>query len=128
MKLPPEWRELLSLISFDSEATAEPTDYFDVEAAQLALDFFPTCLTLIEGERAGTPFELELWQQAIVGCLFGWKRKDGSRRFRESLIYVPRKNGKTPFCAGLVLLVMFTDHEPGAQLYSAAADRDQAAI
>ena len=124
-----EWRDLLSLLpGYDSEATADPSDYFDAEAAQLALDFFRECLTFIEGERAGEPFELEPWQQAIVAALFGWKRADGTRRYRESLIYVPRKNGKSPFCAGITLLVAYADGEPGAQLYSAAADRDQAAL
>jgi phage terminase large subunit-like protein len=128
-KLAPEWRDLLALLpAYDSEATAAPADYFDAEAAQLALDFFPECLQFIEGERAGEPFQIEPWQQAIVAALWGWRREDGTRRYREALIYVPRKNGKTPFCAGLVLLSMFTDGEPGAQLYSAAADRDQAAI
>lgn len=129
MKLPAEWRELLSLIpGYDSEATADPTDYFDPEAASLAISFFPEVLQFIEGERAGEPFELESWQQAIVAALFGWKRADGTRRYRETLIYVPRKNGKSPFCAGLTLLVAFTDGEPGGQLYSAAADREQSAL
>lgn len=96
--------------------------------ADFAVGFFPAHLQLIEGEKAEQPFELEPWQKAIVGCLFGWYRADLTRRYRESLIYVPRKNGKSPFCAGIVDLVMFTDDEPGAQLYSAAADREQAAL
>lgn len=125
----PEWRDLLSLIpGYDSVATALPGHWFDEEAARTAIDFFPECLQLIEGEKADQPFELELWQQAPVAALFGWKREDGSRRYREAMIYVPRKNGKTPWMAGVVNLVLFTDHEPGAQLYSAAADRDQAAL
>lgn len=67
---------------------------FDEAAAQHALDFFTTCLTHIEGAKAGEPFLLEPWQQAIIGNLFGWKRPDGTRRYRTAFIYVPRKSGK----------------------------------
>ncbi len=104
--------------------------WFDGEAAQLAVDFFPECLRHVEGGVAGKPFVLERWQQAIVGNLFGWKRKDGKgrvvRRYREAFIYVPRKNGKTPLVAGIGLYVFFCDEEKGQQGYIAAADREQA--
>jgi phage terminase large subunit-like protein len=124
-----EWRALLAhLPGYDSIASADPGDWFDGDAAQTAVDFFHECLVYIEGEKAGEPFILELWQQAIIVAIFGWKREDGTRRYREAFVYVPRKNGKTPLAAGMVLLMMFTDHEPGAQIYSAAAEREQAAL
>lgn len=122
------WRDRLRAIpGFDAIATAGDC-HFDESAAETALAFFPECLQFIEGERAGTPFALEPWQQAIVANLFGWKRPDGTRRFREAFIEVARKNGKTPFLAGLVIYTALCDGEPGAQLYSAAAERDQAAL
>lgn len=99
---------------------------FDEDAAQEAVDFFSECLTHIEGTIAGSPFNLERWQVAVVGNLFGWKNSDGSRRYREMLLYVPRKNGKTPLAAGIANYVLFCDGEPGAQCYCAAADREQA--
>lgn len=124
-----EWADLLALIpGYDSLSTAAPGDYFDEASADLAISFFPEVLTFIEGERAGEPFELENWQAAIVATLFGWKREDGTRRYRECLIYVPRKNGKTSLIAGLTLLMAIIDREPGGQLYSAAADREQASL
>lgn len=101
---------------------------FDEEAAKLPLDFFAECLQFIEGEQAGKPFRLEKWQQAIIANIFGWKRPDGTRRYREVFIYVPRKNGKTPLIAGIVLFAGFCGKEPGAQIYSAAADQAQAAL
>ncbi len=126
---PRKWLDLFALIpGYDPAATAALGEWFDVDAAEMAVAFFHECLVLVEGHKGGEPFILEGWQRAIVGCLFGWKREDGTRRYREAFIYVPRKNGKTPFCAGIVNLVMFTDDEPGAQLYSAAAEREQAAI
>lgn len=127
--IPARWRDLFALIpGYDPVATAAPGEFFSAEMADYHVEFFPRHLQLIEGEHANKPFNLEPWQQAIIGCLFGWYRADGTRRYRESLIYVPRKCGKTPLAAGVVNLVMFTDDEPGAQIYSAAAEREQAAL
>lgn len=128
-RVPKEWRSLLKRIpGYCPFSTAEIGQWFDVDEAAHALDFFAECLTLIEGEHAGKPFVLQEWQASIVANLFGWKKKDGTRRYREVFLYVPRKNGKTPFAAGLMLYVGHCDGEPGAQLYSAASERDQAAL
>ncbi len=112
---------------YDPVATAGDCR-FDVDAARKALDFFLECLVHVKGELAGQPLKLAPWQKAVVANLFGWKRPDGTRRYREALIFVARKNGKTTLAAGLVLLVLFTDGEPGAEVYSSAGDKDQAAI
>lgn len=96
--------------------------------AEMACEFFPRFLSHHKGEWGGRPLELEPWQMAIIGNLFGWYRADGTRRYRQTFIYVPRKNGKTTLAAGIPLLVLFTDNEPGAEAYTAAADRDQAAL
>lgn len=128
-KVPSEWRDLFALIpGYDPVATAAPGEWFHPGLAEYHADWFSANLQLIEGEHANRPFGLEDWQRAIVGCLFGWYRADDTRRYRESMIYVPRKNGKTPFMAGVVNMVMFEDDEPGAQIYSAAAEREQAAL
>lgn len=128
----PEWREvLLAIPGYDSIATAGDCR-FDPVAAAAAIAFFPDMLRHIEGAKAGEPFELELWQRSILANLFGWKRLDTSgrlvRRYRECLLYVPRKNGKTPLSAGIALLVFFCDNEVGQQDYIAAGDREQAAM
>jgi len=124
------WRELQQkhLPGYDPYATASEDHYFDDDAADRVCALF-SYLKLIEGEHAGKPFELEPWQKAIVGAMYGWKSsKTGLRRYREAFVYVPRKNGKTMLAAGLVLAAMFVDDEPGAQIYSAAAEREQAAL
>lgn len=123
-----KWRKLFALIpGYGPIATADGC-WFDEAAAQLAIDFFHERLTHIEGTLAGKPFLLEQWQMAIVGCLFGWKRPDGSRRYRESLIFIPRKNGKTPLAAGIANLVLFLDEERGQQNICVAGEREQAAL
>ncbi len=106
--------------------------WLDCDAANAVLKFFETQLRHVEGAVAGKLFLLEEWQKAILIALFGFKRKDEQgrtvRRYRESMIYVPRKNGKTPLVAGICLYVLFEDKERGAQIYSAAAERNQAAL
>ena len=101
--------------------------YFDEETADNAIKFF-SFLRHFKGEWRGVPFELEPWQKFIVGCVFGWKRADGTRRFRIVYIEVPRKNGKSTLAAGVGLNLFIADSEPGAEIYSAATSRDQAKI
>ena len=64
----------------------------------------------------------------MVGCLFGWKRSDGLRRFRTAYCAVPSKNGKSTLSAGISLYLLVADGEQGAEIYSAATTRDQARI
>ena len=125
-----EWRDLFALLpgGYDPIATAMAEFYFDEEEADLKCAFFSECLVHVEGEWAGRPFDLQDWQRAINGCLFGWKRHDGNRRYRTLYLEVPKKNGKTTYGSGLGAELTFADHEPGAKAFSVAADRDQAAI
>jgi phage terminase large subunit-like protein len=103
--------------------------WFDETAAQSAVDFFPRFLRFTSGEWASRPFTLEDWQQDdIVRPLFGWKRADGTRRYRRCFVWVPRKNGKTELAAGIALLLLLGDAEEGGEVYSIATDKDQAAI
>lgn len=124
----PDLEELILIIPhYDPRVQAGDT-WFDEEAAQEAVDWFPDCCTHIEGEWAGHPLDLEPWQRAVIANAFGWKRPDGSRRYREVWLEVARKNGKSPVAAGVALKLTGADGEPGAQVYSAAGDREQAAI
>ena len=128
-EIPAKWRRLFGLLpNYDPIVSAGDGFWFDVEAAELACDFFPDCLTHVEGEWAGSPFELQDWEKAFVGCLFGWKNAAGMRRYRTGYLEIPKKNGKTTLGAGLGAKLTFADGEPGAKAFSVAADRDQAAI
>jgi phage terminase large subunit-like protein len=103
--------------------------WYDAKAAQAAVDFFEKHLCFTEGEWAGRPFVLRPWQEHdILRPLFGWKRPDGTRRYRRCFVWVPRKNGKTEFAAGLALLMLLGDGEPGGQVFSIAAEKEQASI
>ena len=103
--------------------------YFDEQAAEVAVRFFRRVLRHTKGEWMGQPFNLLPWQEKVIRDVFGWKRKkDGTRRFREVYVEVPRKNGKSELAAGVALYLLFMDGEPAAEIYSAAADEEQAAI
>ncbi len=101
---------------------------WDIEAADRALRFFPAVLRLSEGQFEGEPFELHPAQAFIVGSLFGWKRADGTRRFRRAYIEQGKGNGKSPLAGGIGLIGMMADGEPGAQVFAAASKMEQARI
>ena len=102
--------------------------WFDEEAADRICDFFREVLVHVKGPLAGKPFELEPWEAEFLRELFGWKRPDGTRQYRKALLAVPKKNGKSTFAGGLALYMLTADGEEGADVYSAAGDRDQAAL
>lgn len=111
----------------DLEAGHERGLHWDQAAAQHAIDFF-AFLKHSKGEWRGKPLTLSPWQEFIVGCLFGWKRADGTRRFRLAYNELPRKNGKSTMAAGVGLYLAFFSGEPGAEVYTAATKMDQAKI
>lgn len=83
-----------------------------------------------KGRWAGQPFELEPWQrEEIARPLFGIvDRKTGKRWYREALIGLPRKNGKSEIAAAIALYLLLADGEFGAEIYSLAGDRKQASL
>lgn len=101
---------------------------FDRDAAEYAFNFFETVLYLSEGQFEGQPFLLDPSQAFIIGSLFGWKRPDGRRRFRRAYIEQGKGNGKSPLAGGIGLFGMAAAKESGAQIYAAAAKREQAGI
>lgn len=101
---------------------------FDHEAANTAFGFFEEVLRLSEGQFEGLPFRLHASQAFIVGSLFGWKRSNGTRRFRRAYVEQGKGNGKSPMAGGIGLYGMVADGEAGAQIYAAAAKREQAGI
>ncbi len=91
----------------------------------LAVRFFEKHLTHAKGELGGKPFLLQPWQRDYLRALFA--EENGRRKVRTSLLALPRKNGKSTLAAGIALRCMLED-EPGAEVYSCAASRDQARL
>ena len=113
------------------QATTKPTPSCSVEhpcgkcASCRAVLFFEKLFTHAKGELGGKPFTLQLWQQNYVRALFA--EEDGKRKVRTSLLALPRKNGKSSLCAGIALRLLM-ENEPGCEVYSCAASRDQARL
>lgn len=99
----------------------------DEEAANRALRFISK-LKHTKGRWKGLYFDLQDWQKAIIRDLFGTVNANGARQYRMAYVEIPRKNGKSELAAAVALKLLFADSEPGAEIYSAAADREQAAI
>ena len=81
-----------------------------------------------KGPAAGELFNLRPWQERIVRALFKTNPATGRRQYRTCLLMLPRKNGKTELCAALAIDGLLFDGEMGAEVYSAAADKEQAAL
>jgi phage terminase large subunit-like protein len=101
---------------------------FDADAAARAIRFFETKLKLSEGQFEGLPFRSAPAQDFIIGSIFGWKRLDGTRRFRRAYVEQGKGNGKSPLAGGIGLFGLMADGEAGAEIYSAGATKDQAGI
>lgn len=108
--------------------TPNGTYYFDMAAADNAVDFFPMLLTHHMGEFAGQPFNLlEYQQKLLTRPIFGWKRaSDGLRRFRKLFGFIPKGGGKSPWAAGTGVYLARCDGEMAAEVYALANDRNQA--
>lgn len=102
---------------------------FDLAAGEHVCEFFRGFLRHSIGQWAGQPFELLDWQRnKLILPLFGWKRADGTRRYRRAHIAIPKKNGKSSLASGISLYLLCADDEPGAHIYAAGADRINAGI
>lgn len=101
----------------------------NTSAGEAVADWIERNVVHTRGEWAGQPLRLAPWQRAdVVEPIFGTLDRSGRRRYRTALIGVPRKAGKSTLGAAIALRLLFADSEPGAEVYSAAADRDQARI
>lgn len=126
ISIPKEAR--VKIAGYDPVATREDCHY-DPLQAERGVRFMQTYCSHYKGRRfAGKPFLLAQWQLDITRTMLGWIRPDDTRRYRQAYIEVPRKNGKSTFAAALVCYLLFGDGEPGAEIYSSAADKDQASL
>lgn len=100
--------------------------WFDQPEAERICHFFETYIRHSKGEWAGQTIKLQDWQKRYLRRKFGWRRPNGTRRYRRSVMFLPKKNGKSLMAAGEELYHLTADGEPGAQVYSCAANKDQA--
>jgi phage terminase large subunit-like protein len=104
-----------------------PTSHYDEEKADRAVSFIQQ-LCHTKGKWAGKRFWLLPWQERIVRDIFGIVKSDGNRQFRTAYIEICKKNGKSELAAAVALYLLYADREASAEVYGAAADRQQASI
>lgn len=102
---------------------------FDRHKANYVIGFIEYFCKHSKGKWAGRPVVLELWQKALLSALFGFvDGETGLRKYRELLLIVGRKNGKSTLAAAIGVYLLVADGEAGPEIYSAATKRDQAKI
>lgn len=90
---------------------------------------FMEMLPQFQGRWAGQPLQLMGWQRHYLRELFGRRNPEtGKRQYRKAFFFLPKKNGKSVMAAALALKLAVADQEPGAEVYGAAYDKDQAKI
>lgn len=102
--------------------------YFDQKKANKAIEFIETQCRHSEGKLAPGLLKLELWQKALVSCIFGLVDDKGFRRFREVFVVIGRKNGKTLLASAIIAYMLYGDNEYGAKGYCVAPKVAQADI
>jgi phage terminase large subunit-like protein len=86
-----------------------------------AIEFIENFCKHSKGKMGGQPFKLELWQKALVAATFGFVHKiDGTRKYRELILIVARKNGKSALGSAIALYMLVADGEAGPEVVSAA--------
>ena len=110
------------------DGLAQKLFYFDQKKANAAIEWVEAHAFHTEGPLAPGPFILELWQKAFLSCVFGIVDKDGNRQFREIVLIVGRKNGKSIFAAAIAKYNWLIDGGYGAKVYTLAPKLDQADI
>ena len=115
-----QWYELLV------RGLENKTFYFDKKKRNRAIKFIENFCRHHEGSLAPNLIKLELWQKALISVLFGIMDDKGERQFREAVVIVGRKNGKTLLASAISCYMAFMDGEYGARVYFVAPKLEQA--
>ncbi|HDR7530927.1 TPA: terminase large subunit [Bacillus anthracis] len=118
------YKKLVSDIG-DKESIYE----YDPKKANHAIEFIENFCKHSKGKWGGKPIVLEVWQKAFIAAAFGFVHGiDGTRKYREVLLVVARKNGKSTVGSGIGLYLQIADGEPGSEVYAVATKKDQAKL
>ena len=113
-----------ALLSLHCEGTAGAVLFLDQKRASKAIRYIETFCHHSEGRS--DVIKLELWQKAFVSVIFGILDHNGNRQFREVVLIMARKNGKTLFASAIISYCTFLDGEYGAKTFCVAPKLDQA--
>lgn len=113
---------------FDLDHPNESEFFYDAKRANRVLEFAENFCKHSKGKFGGKPVRLELWEKALLCAIFGFVDIEGNRKYREAILIVGRKNGKSLLASIVGLYMLMADGEPGPEVYSCATKREQAKI
>ncbi len=106
-----------------------PGEYFySHKRANHIIEFFENYCHHSKGKAGGQRIRLELWEKAMLAAIFGFIDHDGNRKYREAILIVGKKNGKSLIASGVGLYMLVADQERGPEVYAVATKKDQAKI
>ena len=120
-----KWIKLLYEIIINDIKSKKYT--YDAKKAKRAILFIENYCRHHEGEYAPGLIKLELWQKALVSCIFGLVDEDGNRHYREILVVIGRKNGKSLLASAISAYMLYLD-DYGARVYFVAPKLQQANV
>ena len=102
--------------------------FYDQKKATAAVEWIETHAFHTEGKLAPNPLILELWEKAFISAVFGIVDKNHNRQFREVVLIIGRKNGKSLLAAAIAKYIWWQDGGYGAKIFNIAPKLDQADI
>lgn len=112
-----------------TDLTAPDSEYYySPKRANHVIEFGENFCRHSKGKFGGQPVRLELWEKAHLAAVFGFVDIVGNRKYRESLLIVGKKNGKSLLGSIVGLYLLVGDGEPGPEVYAVATKRDQSKI
>lgn len=106
-----------------------PGEYFySSKRANHILEFAENYCRHSKGKFGGKPVRLELWEKAHLATVFGFVDIEGNRKYRESILIVGKKNGKSLLASVVGLYMLTADGEMGPEVYAVATKKDQSKI
>lgn len=102
--------------------------FYSPKRANHVIEFFENYCHHSKGKAGGQRVRLELWEKAMLAAVFGFVDIEGGRKYREALLIVGKKNGKSLLSSGVGLYLLVGDGEAGPEVYAVATKKDQAKI
>ncbi len=102
--------------------------FYSEKRANHAIRFIEGYCRHSKGKMGGNPVILELWEKAMIAAMFGFIDIEANRKYREVMLIVGKKNGKSLLASAIGLYLLIADGEPGPEVYAVATKKDQAKI
>lgn len=100
--------------------------FYSPKRANHVIEFIENFCKHSQGKMGGKPVILELWEKAMLATIFGFVDIEGNRKYREAILIIGKKNGKSLIASCVGLYLQVGDNEPGPEVYAVATKRDQA--